>query len=168
MTIDALAAVVEHASHTSLSEQPSFYDVLCGVKGEKVTEGKEECVYDNGLRTVFLDRQVYPNGAVYNFWKQKDVTEACETRGCAILHNNWISGRDAKKARLLDNKYWHYDVERRMCMHDWHAKLAPFVHVGEVAEAAVEVSNGKETRSHGAGQGGKREEVQKGFGKAIL
>eukprot|EP00271_Cylindrocystis_brebissonii_P020647 TRINITY_DN692_c0_g1_i1.p1 TRINITY_DN692_c0_g1~~TRINITY_DN692_c0_g1_i1.p1 ORF type:complete len:802 (+),score=72.91 TRINITY_DN692_c0_g1_i1:430-2835(+) len=123
MTIDAFVAITDHASKTKLSEQPSFYDILCGVKGELRVPNKPECKWSNGLRTVFLSRAFYPNGAVHGFWAEKNTTDACVMMGCVILHNNWISGKDAKRDRLVDNDFWHYDVERRMCMYPWHSRL---------------------------------------------
>eukprot|EP00897_Mesotaenium_endlicherianum_P000855 jgi/Mesen1/10770/ME000091S10319 len=124
MTIEAFEAITAHAALTKLSEQPSFYDILCGEKGELlVKSGKEECVWTNGLRTIFLDRARYPNGAVHKFWSAPDVTQACRARGCIILHNNWISGKDAKKDRLVKNGYWHYDPNHRMCTHNWHPRF---------------------------------------------
>ncbi|GJP42901.1 hypothetical protein CLOM_g2431 [Closterium sp. NIES-68] len=122
-TIEAFEAITAHAATTKLSEQPSFYDILCGVKGENLVAGKEECKWDNGLRTIFLDRKVYPNGAVHNYWDHEDVLGNCLKNGCTILHNNWIAGKDAKKNRFLVNKFWHYDPERRMCTWRWHSKL---------------------------------------------
>eukprot|EP00270_Netrium_digitus_P010637 TRINITY_DN3309_c0_g1_i1.p1 TRINITY_DN3309_c0_g1~~TRINITY_DN3309_c0_g1_i1.p1 ORF type:complete len:825 (-),score=207.10 TRINITY_DN3309_c0_g1_i1:167-2641(-) len=122
-TVEAFEAITAHASLTKLSEQPSFYDVLCGVKGELLVPSKEECLWTNGLRTVFLDRASYPNGAVHSFWNEPDVTEACKQKGCVILHNNWISGKDAKKERMVKNGYWHYDTQRRMCVSHWHPRL---------------------------------------------
>ncbi|GJP65230.1 hypothetical protein CLOP_g22142 [Closterium sp. NIES-67] len=120
-TVDAFEAITAHAATTRLSEQPSFYDILCGVKGENVVEGKEECVWQNGLRTIFLDRVVYANGAAHAFWDEEDVEGTCRRKGCAILHNNWIAGKDAKKQRFVVNSFWHYDLEKRMCMWRWHS-----------------------------------------------
>lgn len=119
MTIEAFQAIVTHAAGTKLSEQPSFYDILCGVKGEKRVSDTE-CVYDNGLRTIFLDRKLYPNGAVYKIWEAEDVTRECLGLGCLMLHNNWIAGKGNKTERFVANGMWHYDVENRMCIHDWH------------------------------------------------
>eukprot|EP00897_Mesotaenium_endlicherianum_P000853 jgi/Mesen1/10769/ME000091S10317 len=139
-TIEAFEAITDHAAHTKLSEQPSFYDVLCGEKGELLVKepGKEECVWTNGLRTVFLDRARYPNGAVHKFWDQEDVTRACKRKGCAILHNNWISGKDNKMARMTKNGYWYYDTERRMCTHSWHVRLKHVLKAEEVTVPAKE------------------------------
>ncbi|CAI5531432.1 unnamed protein product [Closterium sp. Naga37s-1] len=130
-TIEGFEAITAHAATTKLSEQPSFYDILCGVKGENVIPGKEECVWKNGLRTIFLDRAIYPNGAVHGFWEAADVMGACRRKGSKILHNNWIAGKDAKKERFVVNSFWHYDGLRRMCTWDWHSKL-PDVIVPEV------------------------------------
>ncbi|GJP47240.1 hypothetical protein CLOM_g6452 [Closterium sp. NIES-68] len=132
MTVKAFEAIVAHAAKTQLSEQPSFYDVLCGDNGELLLPGsvadaggrrvqREECQWSNGLRTIFLPRDKYPNGAVHDFWNQPNVANACS--GCTILHNNWISGKEAKKDRLVKNRFWFYDSSRRMCIHDWHAML---------------------------------------------
>lgn len=120
-TIEAFEAIVDHARQTSLSEQPSFYDVLCGEKGERVVKRRDQCKWKNGLLVVFLDRQVYPNGAVHGLWDKINVTAGCAK--CAILHNNWISGREEKKNRLVKNGYWHFDSERRICAFDWHHSL---------------------------------------------
>ncbi|CAI5512169.1 unnamed protein product [Closterium sp. Naga37s-1] len=126
-TIEAFEAITAHAAATKLSEQPSFYDVLCGEAGELVAAGREECVWKNGLRTVFLDRARYPNGAVHGLWEQKNVHRACAKVGCSILHNNWISGREEKMRRFLANDMWHYDADRRMCVWEWHGKVPELV-----------------------------------------
>ncbi|CAI7923852.1 unnamed protein product [Closterium sp. NIES-54] len=79
-TIEAFEAITAHAATTKLSEQPSFYDILCGVKGENLVAGKEECRWQNGLRTIFLDRKVYPNSCrstrVINTWRGKPMWNA--------------------------------------------------------------------------------------------
>ena len=117
------AAITAHAATTKLSEQPSFYDILCGEKGERLVQGKEECEWHNGLRTIFLSRAKYPNGAVHKIWDAEDPTAKCQELGCVILHNNWIAGKEAKQERFTKNNYWHYDPERRMCMWPWHKRL---------------------------------------------
>lgn len=122
-TVEAFEAITAHAATTKLSEQPSFYDILCGPKGERVVKGKEMCVWENGLKTVFLSRAMYPNGAVYDLWDKPDVTQASINRGAAILHNNWILGRDAKMERFTKNGFWHYDATRRLCIWPWHSNL---------------------------------------------
>ncbi|CAI5524887.1 unnamed protein product [Closterium sp. Naga37s-1] len=71
LTVAALTAVVKHAAHSRLSEQPSFYDVLCGEHGERRV-GSDACQWTNGLRVVFLPRQHFPNGAVYQLWGPRE------------------------------------------------------------------------------------------------
>lgn len=97
-----------------------------------MVSGKEECVWINGLRTIFLNRAVYPNGAVYDIWEKADVSEACRQKRCAILHNNWILGRDAKMERFTKNGYWHYDSTRRICIWPWHKYLPKVVPLSSI------------------------------------
>lgn len=40
LTIEAFEAITAHAATTRLSEQPSFYDVLCGLRGKEWYRGK--------------------------------------------------------------------------------------------------------------------------------
>ena len=133
VTIEAFEAITAHAAKTKLSEQPSFYDILCGEKGQTVVRGKEECLWHNGLRTIFLDRTRYPNGAVHAFWDTKNVEKTCQQRGCAILHNNWIAGKEAKQQRFESNGFWHYDPSRRLCMWHWHHRVPPVMPYEESA-----------------------------------
>ncbi|GJP65229.1 hypothetical protein CLOP_g22141 [Closterium sp. NIES-67] len=160
-TVEAFEAITAHAAATKLSEQPSFYDVLCGEAGELVAAGREECVWKNGLRTVFLDRARYPNGAVHGLWEQKDVSRACAKVGCSILHNNWISGREEKMRRFLMNDMWHYDAERHMCVWEWHGKVPPLVRHGGDGIGRVETSEG-------AGGAMQRKRVRKQASAAAL
>eukprot|EP00850_Spirogloea_muscicola_P017041 SM000142S00555 [mRNA] locus=s142:267194:271360:- [translate_table: standard] len=118
-TIKALEAVVADASKSPLSEQPSFYDVLCGKAGE-LKVGSDGCTNKDGFKVVFLSSKEYPNGAVGEIWKSKNVLQECQWRGCKILHNNWIKGLDAKIDRLKLNGFWRYDMVGRMCIHPWH------------------------------------------------
>ncbi|CAI5505424.1 unnamed protein product [Closterium sp. Naga37s-1] len=130
-TIAAFEAIVSAAAKTELSEQPSFYDVLCGEKGQKKVRGKAQCLWKGisvtsaggkqkttpvAVRTIFLDRKKYPNGAVHGFWDAANVSEACQEAGCVILHNNWISGRGSKERRLARHGFWQYDIDGRKCL----------------------------------------------------
>ncbi|CAI5999864.1 unnamed protein product [Closterium sp. NIES-65] len=130
-TIAAFEAIVAAAAKTELSEQPSFYDVLCGEKGQKKVRGKAQCLWKGisvtsaggkqkttpvAVRTIFLDRKKYPNGAVHGFWDAANVSEACREAGCVILHNNWISGRGSKERRLARHGFWQYDIDGRKCL----------------------------------------------------
>lgn len=127
MTVEAFEAITAHAATTKLSEQPSFYDILCGEKGERLIPGKEACHWKNGLKTILLSRKLYPNGAVYGVWDKPNPTEYCKELGCKILHNNWIAGKEAKQERFTKNGYWYWDEERRMCTWPWHKRLPPLL-----------------------------------------
>eukprot|EP00271_Cylindrocystis_brebissonii_P002251 TRINITY_DN126_c0_g1_i1.p1 TRINITY_DN126_c0_g1~~TRINITY_DN126_c0_g1_i1.p1 ORF type:complete len:877 (-),score=90.30 TRINITY_DN126_c0_g1_i1:489-3119(-) len=118
-TLEAFKSIVSHAAKSRRSEQPSFYDVLCGSSGERVRAGEEVCVWTNGLRVVFLDRKMYPNGAVHGLWDLTNTTEGCEALGCVILHNNWIAGQEAKEKRMVLQDLWKYDVKTGMCIYPW-------------------------------------------------
>ena len=115
-TIAAFRAIVDHSSKTRLSEQPSFYDVLCDVDG-KYTVGDNACQLPNGVRTVFLDRDEYPNGKHRNLWSALDISRAARAVGAQILHNNWAVGTSVKMTR--QKKFWHWDEKLRMCQYDW-------------------------------------------------
>lgn len=119
-TIHAFEAIVEHAMRSELTEQPSFYIILCGEKGEKRV-GERECLLEEGgLRTVFLSHQQYPNGHVYGHWDSLNATESCRTKGCVLLHNNFIAGKENKLMRFVTHGLWFYDVENHMCIQPWH------------------------------------------------
>jgi len=117
MTIDAFRAISNHSMHTNLSEQPSFYDVLCGEN--RYREGSDACLLPNGLRTIFLDRDVYPNGKHRDLWEAPDVVANARRIGAKILHNNWIVGGPSKLKR--QKVWWHFDKERMMCRYFWAA-----------------------------------------------
>jgi hypothetical protein len=108
--------VVKHAARSNLSEQPSFYDTLCGEGGSyRISDNR--CVEpETNLTIHFLDRNLFPNGAYLNLWQKKNVKKACMKKGCLILHNNWISGRVKKLERQVVSGLWEYDISRRMCL----------------------------------------------------
>jgi hypothetical protein len=119
-TVSAVRAIVAHAGGTKLSEQPSFYDVLCGASGE-FRAGNDSCqLPDGGVRTLFLDRDHYPNGVHRDLWAQPDVGAAALALGSRVLHNNWVVGGSIKLRR--QRAFWHFDGERGMCAHDWAAE----------------------------------------------
>ncbi|KAJ7519219.1 hypothetical protein O6H91_20G029100 [Diphasiastrum complanatum] len=120
-TIAAFERIVKHAATSHMSEQPSFYDVLCGVGG-KYRVGTTLCVEPlTNLTVHFLDREKYPNGAYKTLWENENVAEVCKQQGCVILHNNWISGRKKKLARQIASGLWDYDDRGRMCVKSWHS-----------------------------------------------
>jgi hypothetical protein len=120
--IAAFSAVVTHAAGTTLSEQPSFYDVLCGVNGE-TRVGTEKCEFA-GVTVQFLSLEVFPNGASFRHWdawkssKPMSAEASCTTKNCVVLHNNWISGIDAKADRLRRERFWRIN-EDGTCLYDW-------------------------------------------------
>lgn len=115
-SVAAMEKVVKHAARSNLSEQPSFYDTLCGEGGSyRISDNR--CVEpETNLTIHFLDRNLFPNGAYLNLWQKKNVKKACMKRGCLVLHNNWISGRVKKLERQVVSGLWEYDISRRMCL----------------------------------------------------
>lgn len=119
-TIAALEKVVKHATYSNLSEQPSFYDTLCG-EGGSYRVGDNKCLEpQTNLLVHFLDRDLFPNGAYRDLWEEKNIKKTCMKIGCFILHNNWISGRKKKLERQVLSGLWEYDINSRMCMQSWH------------------------------------------------
>ncbi|XP_039062047.1 beta-arabinofuranosyltransferase RAY1-like [Hibiscus syriacus] len=115
-TIAAMEKVVRHAATSGLSEQPSFYDTLCG-EGGSSRVGDNRCVEpETNLTVQFLDRNLFPNGAYLGLWEREDIKSACENQGCFVLHNNWISGRAKKLERQILSGLWDYDIATRMCL----------------------------------------------------
>lgn len=111
---------MKHAAMSGLSEQPSFYDTLCGEGGSN-RMGDNRCVEpETNLTIHFLDRSLFPNGAYLGLWQKKNVRRACGKKGCLVLHNNWISGRLKKLERQILSGLWAYDIGTRMCMQRWH------------------------------------------------
>ncbi|XP_044492266.1 beta-arabinofuranosyltransferase RAY1 isoform X3 [Mangifera indica] len=120
LTIAAMEKVVKHAATSGLSEQPSFYDTLCGEGGSNRV-GDNKCVEpETNLTVHFLDRKLFPNGAYLDLWLKKNVKGACAKIGCLVLHNNWISGRLKKLERQVLSGLWEYDITTRMCIQSWH------------------------------------------------
>lgn len=120
ITIAAMEKVVKHAASSNLSEQPSFYDMLCGEGGSNRV-GYNKCIEpETNLTVHFLDRDLFPNGAYLELWKTENVKETCMEKGCFILHNNWISGRRKKLERQVLSGLWEYDFSTRTCVQNWH------------------------------------------------
>ncbi|XP_010471061.1 PREDICTED: beta-arabinofuranosyltransferase RAY1 isoform X1 [Camelina sativa] len=115
-TIAAMEKVVKHAATSGLSEQPSFYDTLCG-EGGAYRLGDDRCLEpETNLTVQFLDRELFPNGAYRDLWLKEDVRAECEKKHCFVLHNNWISGRLKKIERQMMRGLWEYDASMRMCV----------------------------------------------------
>ncbi|KAJ9554470.1 hypothetical protein OSB04_018515 [Centaurea solstitialis] len=67
-TLAALDKVVKHASLSNLSEQPSFYDTLCGFNGSYRVDDDTCLEPETNLTVRFLDRDLFPNGAYRDLW----------------------------------------------------------------------------------------------------
>lgn len=119
-TIAALEKVVKHAANSNLSEQPSFYDTLCGEGGYNRIDDSRCLEPQTNVTVQFLDRDLFPNGAYKDLWQESNVKEACLMKGCFIIHNNWISGRRKKLERQVPSGLWEYDMSTRMCFQMWH------------------------------------------------
>ncbi|GLJ16562.1 hypothetical protein SUGI_0283470 [Cryptomeria japonica] len=118
-TIVAFDKIVKHAALSDMSEQPSFYDTLCG-EGGVHRVGDNLCIEpETNLTVHFLDRNKFPNGAFRGLWEKDNVDGTCKTQGCMILHNNWISGRKRKLERQVSSGLWEYDASSRMCLQSW-------------------------------------------------
>jgi hypothetical protein len=100
VTIAAFQEITEHALHSKVSEQPSFYTILCGNKMEYVVNGTDCFNSRIGVRTRFLDRVRYPNGN-NTHWETLRWPEVGPPPGVSIIHNNWIAGHDAKNERFI-------------------------------------------------------------------
>jgi beta-arabinofuranosyltransferase len=116
-TIQAFEKITEHAKRSNESEQPSFYIVLCGDKGQ-YRVGDHACLEPTtGLTTKFLPLDKYPNGAYNSYWND---TNLGKRRDLVILHNNWITGLDNKIARMQQHGFWYIgDAEEMSCRHSW-------------------------------------------------
>ncbi|XP_062231880.1 beta-arabinofuranosyltransferase RAY1-like [Phragmites australis] len=122
VTLTAMEMIVKHATNSGLSEQPSFYDVLCGKDGRNRI-GDNKCLEPNtNLTVVFLNRDLFPNGAYKGLWEKHDVQSVCKELGCFIIHNNWINGRKKKLQRQMSSGLWDYDPSSRLCLQDWSDK----------------------------------------------
>lgn len=115
-TVAVFVKIVKHALSSDMSEQPSFYDTLCGVDGV-YRVGDDKCVEpETKVTAIFLDRRLYPNGASGRYWEKSNVREFCEQQGCRVLHNNWIAGRERKLQRQIAAGLWDYDETTRLCL----------------------------------------------------
>lgn len=124
--IEAFEAIIDHAAQRlNQSEQPSFYKVLCGEQQEYVTS-ETECVWKNGLKVVFLPRELHPNGRVFFIWRAKTLSR-CKEMGCASIHNNWIKGMDKKTMRFKRKNLWFWDEYTRLCRYEWYSKSAGLI-----------------------------------------
>lgn len=125
ITIKALEKVVKHAANSNFSEQPSFYDTLCGEGGSNRLDDNQCVEPETNLLVHFLNRDIFPNGAYGGLWEEKNIKKICMDKGCLILHNNWISGRKKKLERQVLSGLWEYDINTRMCLQSWQRMDIP-------------------------------------------
>lgn len=112
-TIKAFEDVISYASKSRMSEQPCFYDIMCGKEGQ-TTEGDTRCKY-NGMVVELLDRHTYPNGITDSIWDSPPGTIHQRFPKLQILHNNWVKGAEAKRDRFERHNFIMYDPVDEIC-----------------------------------------------------
>lgn len=114
-TIQAFTQIVDHARTSPLSEQPSFYTILCG-DDMRYTVGLSDCINtDLHVNTRLLDRAIYPNGAMTEI--VRGVTPSSQD-DVAIVHFNWLEGHDAKVDSHIKAEMWMLD-DHAQCMYEY-------------------------------------------------
>lgn len=114
-TIQGFEDIIRFASRSRMSEQPCFYDVLCGKNGETAI-GDNACTYQ-GMTVQLLDRHLYPNGITDGIWDSPDGTIPSKFPALYILHNNWVKGAEGKRARFERHGFILYDKESELCLY---------------------------------------------------
>lgn len=114
-TINAFEEIIRYASHSRMSEQPCFYDVMCGKNGEN-REGNARCRY-NGMSLQLLDRHLFPNGVTDNIWDTMPGKIPNKFPNLYILHNNWVEGQGGKQKRFERHGFILFDRTSELCMY---------------------------------------------------
>jgi hypothetical protein len=135
LVIEAIEEIVEHASKSKMSEQPSFDLILCerfpsqrhyasctySPKQSKDKHGYES----QTLHIKTLDRFHYPTGAVLVgpnndnvYTLGLDQFQEATGKNLYAAHNNWISGEKLKKDRLVSAGWWFIDTKSQNCLFD--------------------------------------------------
>uniref|UniRef100_A0A7S1ES93 Nucleotide-diphospho-sugar transferase domain-containing protein n=1 Tax=Timspurckia oligopyrenoides TaxID=708627 RepID=A0A7S1ES93_9RHOD len=112
-TIQAFEDIIKFASKSKMSEQPCFYDVMCGKAGETAI-GDNKCAY-NGMVVQLLDRHLYPNGITDKIWETEEGKIPTKWPNLFILHNNWVKGADGKQERFEKHGFIMFDKEEELC-----------------------------------------------------
>lgn len=114
-SVNAFNDIVLFAAQSRLSEQPCFYDVLCGKSGE-TRIGDDQCIYKNGFKVKFLNRHKYANGLTNNIWNTTGGVGKIKVQlpGLIILHNNWVKGSE-KQARFQKQGFVFYNRFAGLC-----------------------------------------------------
>lgn len=113
--INGFKKVIKYAEKSRMSEQPCFYDVLCGKEGENRV-GDEECFFE-GLKLRMLNRGSYPNGITRGIWDVDGGTMQRRFPEVFVLHNNWVKGREHKLERLSRHGLIMYDEALGLCQY---------------------------------------------------
>lgn len=111
-TIKTFEDVIKFAARSRMSEQPCFYDVICGKKGQTVM-GNDMCQYKN-VSLRLLDRSRYPNGVTGGIWNTTDGEIPYRWPHLYILHNNWIKGA-LKEPRFKRHGFVFFDKQTEIC-----------------------------------------------------
>lgn len=114
-TIQAFEDIIVFASKSRMSEQPCFYDVMCGKEGQ-TAEGDDTCRY-NGMVVKVLNRHLYPNGITDGIWDTTPGKIPEKFPQLYILHNNWVKGADGKRERFERHNFILYDRESELCVY---------------------------------------------------
>lgn len=126
--------IVNHAQTSTLTEQPSFYIVLCGGQKGAWKEKGDGCIYQGAtdrekVYVHFLDRRLFPAGAMFGSRHNKSwpITGAhgpsywdnphlkLNNDGLVLLHNNWVRGINRKQERVVERGLWYYNVAKQIC-----------------------------------------------------
>lgn len=123
--IRTLDEVIRHALRSRKSEQPCFYDILCGMHGQRRL-GDDMCIY-KGVRTTFLDRSRFPNGATYALWNMTTGRILRRYPNLVVLHNNWVIGLDVKQERMRKHGFLLYDEVEDVCRFEDYGETKTFL-----------------------------------------
>lgn len=111
--IHVFEEIIKFAAASRMSEQPCFYDVICGKNGERRV-GNDMCVYKR-TKTKLLDRSLYPNGMTKNIWDVECGTMKKRLPEMLIVHNNWVKGEQAKWARIKKHGLVFHNPRTGLC-----------------------------------------------------
>lgn len=113
--IDIFEDIIDYAARSRMSEQPCFYDVICGKSGE-LRKGNESCVY-KGSTAQLLDRTLYPNGITQDIWNVRPGAMLEAFPNIFIAHNNWVKGAEGKWERFRRHGYVFFDKVNELCIY---------------------------------------------------
>lgn len=115
--IEAFEDIVDYARRSKMSEQPCFYDVLCGKDGSNAV-GFDGCRYKSSVMVKVLPRELYPNGITNNIWNTENGRIPEKFPDLYILHNNWMKGSAGKRDRFRRHRMVTFDPHTELCTYD--------------------------------------------------